>query len=101
MNGFLQRCDHFRKHCFSMTAILGEEPDLDIEQVWMFRGKGVPQEMIDHPQFEYYIKTELDVTKEADRAKIADFWCTAEGATCNGKKYRTAKCINDTNLTNY
>jgi len=54
MNGFLQRLDHFRAHTFSMTAILGEEPDLDIEGVWLFRGHGIPQEMIDHPQFEYY-----------------------------------------------
>lgn len=49
MNGFLQRIDHFRKHCFAMMCILGEEPDLDIESVWLFRGKGIPNEMQEHP----------------------------------------------------
>ena len=57
MNGFLQRMDDkFRNYSFSMMAILGEEPTLDIEGVWLFRGKVIPQEMLDHPQFEYYQK---------------------------------------------
>lgn len=42
MNGFLQRIDYFRKHAFAVMAILGDEPDLDIESVWLFRGKGLP-----------------------------------------------------------
>jgi elongation factor 1-gamma len=79
MNGFLQRIDNFRVHAFSMACILGEEPNLDIEGVWLFRGKGIPQEMIDHPQFEYYTKRELDVTKEEDRNLISEFWCTKAG----------------------
>lgn len=67
MNGFLQRIDHFRKHALAMHAITGDEPNLDIEGVWLFRGKGIPQEMVDHPQFEYYKTRELDVTKEEDK----------------------------------
>ena len=43
MNGFLQRMDDkFRNYCFSMMAILGEEPSLEIEAVWLFRGKTIP-----------------------------------------------------------
>lgn len=49
LNGFLQRIDHFRKHAFAMHCMLGEEPNLEIEGVWLFRGKGIPQEMKDHP----------------------------------------------------
>lgn len=57
MNGFLQRMDDkFRNYCFAMMAILGDEPSLEIEAVWLFRGKTIPQEMLDHPQFEYYQK---------------------------------------------
>ena len=67
MNGFLQRLDSFRNHVYATMCILGEEPNLEIESVWMFRGKGIPQEMIDHPQWEYYTKRELDITKEEDR----------------------------------
>ena len=83
MNGFLQRIDHFRNHAFAMMAILGEEPSLEIEGVWLFRGKGIPQEMIDHPQFEYYTKRELDVTKDEDKQLITDFWAAKVGETCN------------------
>lgn len=87
MNGFLQRMDDkFRHHVFSMTAILGEEPNLEIQGVWLFRGKGVPQEMLDHPQFEYYKRRELDVTKDEDKKLISEFWCAKEGSTANGMK---------------
>ena len=93
MNGFLQRMDDkFRNHCFSMLAILGEEPNLEIEGVWLFRGKTIPQEMIDHPQFEYYQKRQLDVNNEADRKLISDFWCAkAEESTINGHKVQECK----------
>jgi len=42
LNGFLQRIDHFRKHALAMHCMLGEEPNLEIEGVWLFRGKGIP-----------------------------------------------------------
>ena len=38
MKGFLQRFDHFRKHCLAKMCILNEEPNLEIEGVWCFRG---------------------------------------------------------------
>lgn len=85
MNGFLQRIDSFRRHTFAMMAIVGEEPNLDIESVWLFRGKGIPQQMIDHPQFEYYTKRELSLTEEADRKLIKEFFCAKVGDVVNGK----------------
>ncbi|CDW77312.1 elongation factor 1- [Stylonychia lemnae] len=85
MNGFLQRIDSFRRHTFSMMAIVGEEPNLDIESVWLFRGKGIPQQMIDHPQFEYYQKRELSVDNEEDRNLIREFWSAKVGDNVNGK----------------
>ena len=91
LNGFMQRIDHFRKHALAMHAVLGEEPKLSIEGVWMFRGKGIPQQMIDHPQFEYYKNRELDVTNEADRKLIADFWCAKDGETINGQEVKLCK----------
>ena len=39
MKGFLQRFDHFRKHCLAKMCILNEEPNLEIEGVWCFRGQ--------------------------------------------------------------
>jgi len=68
-----------------MMAIVGEVPNLDIESVWLFRGKGIPQQMIDHPQFEYYNKKELDINNEADKALIKEFFCAKAGDVVNGK----------------
>jgi len=42
LNGFLQRIDHFRKHTLATHLMLGDEPNLKIEGVWLFRGKGIP-----------------------------------------------------------
>ena len=92
MNGFLQRMDDkFRNYTFSMMAILGEEPKLEIEGVWLFRGKGIPQEMIDHPQFEYFQRRELDVNNEEDRKLISEFWCAKEGSIIKGLNVQECK----------
>lgn len=93
MNGFLQRMDDkFRNYTFSMMAILGEEPSLEIQGVWLFRGKTIPQEMLDHPQFEYYQKRELKIDNADDRKLISDFWCAkAEVSVINGLKVQECK----------
>lgn len=92
MNGFLQRMDEkFRNYSFSQVAILGEEPSLEIEGVWLFRGKGIPQEMLDHPQFEYYQKRELDVKVEADRKLISEFFAGKVGSIANGLPIQECK----------
>jgi elongation factor 1-gamma len=91
LNGFLQRIDHFRKHSFASHLMLGEEPNLEIEGVWLFRGKGIPQEMKDHPQFEYHKVRELSVDKEEDKTLISDFWSAKVGDTVNGLKVVEAK----------
>lgn len=91
LNGFLQRIDHFRKHALAMMAMLGEEPSLEIQGVWLFRGHGIPVEMKDHPQFEYYKVRELSVDSEEDRKLITDFWCAKAGETVNGLKVQECK----------
>jgi len=40
--GFLQRFDSFRKHAFARHCVIGEEPNLEIEGVWLWRGQGIP-----------------------------------------------------------
>lgn len=91
MNGFLQRIDNFRKHVFAMHAIVGDEPTLEIQGVWLFRGKGIPQEMKDNPQFEYYSLRELSIDNEADKKLITDFWCTKVDETANDLVVRDCK----------
>lgn len=83
--GFIQRIDHFRKHAFARMCVLGKEPELEIEGVWLFRGTTIPQEMIDHPQFEYYQPRKLDINVEADYNLVKDFWSAEEEGTANGQ----------------
>jgi len=65
-------------------AVLGQEPKLKIEGVWLFRGTTIPQEAIDHPQFEYYKKRQLDMSKKEDVEMLRDFWGSKEEDTING-----------------
>jgi len=84
-NGFLQRFESFRKYSFARHAVIGDEPSLDIEGVWLFRGTTIPQEAIDHPQFEYYKQTKLDVDKPEDVAIIREFFGAQPEGQINGR----------------
>jgi elongation factor 1-gamma len=83
--GFLQRFDDFRKYCLARHLVLGEEPNLEIEGVWLWRGTGIPQEAIDHPQFEYYKARKLDLTVKEDEDLIRAFWGAEYTDTINGQ----------------
>lgn len=85
LNGFLQRLDHFRKHTIGLMAITGEEPSLEIESVWLFRGKGIPEQMIEHPQWEYYQQRELNPDNEDDKKLFSDFISAKVGDVVNGR----------------
>merc|ERR1719454_1766847 len=76
-NGFMQRFESFRKYSFARHAVLGEEPSLDIQGVWLFRGTEVPQEAHDHPQFEYYKRRKLDVNNKKDVEIIREYFGAA------------------------
>uniref|UniRef100_A0A7S3JJA6 Glutathione transferase n=1 Tax=Euplotes harpa TaxID=151035 RepID=A0A7S3JJA6_9SPIT len=84
LNGFIQRAEHFNKHSYGVHMIYGEEPNLDIKGVWMWRGLEIPQAMIDHPQFEYYNTKKLDIDNPEDRAYIKDMWCAKDGPMKDG-----------------
>lgn len=84
LNGFIQRAEHFGKHSFGIHMIYGEEPNLDIQGVWMWRGLEIPQQLIDHPQFEYYNTKKLDIDNPEDQAYIKDIWCAKDGPLADG-----------------
>jgi len=39
---FLQKLDKFRRYSFAVHGVYGTEPDLEVEGVWMWRGKDIP-----------------------------------------------------------
>ena len=93
MNGFLQRLEHFRKYAFAVHGVYGDEPNLEIRGVWLWRGTEIPQEMKDHPSFEYHKFTKLDHNNEADKKKVTEFWTGIEEdvSVVDGLKARTVK----------
>ena len=60
---------------FGTMGIYGDEPNLHVRGVWMWRGnEECPEEMKQHPSFEFYKKRKLDATKAEDKALIMDYW---------------------------
>ena len=85
LEGFMQRLDGFRKHAFGKMCMLKAEPDLEMAGVLLMRGQVIPQECIDHPQFEYCNPRKLDVKNATDVALIRDFFASKDGqGTANG-----------------
>ena len=56
--------------------------------MWCFRGQQIPQELIDHLEFEYYHHRKLDFNNEKDFQLIREFW--AANGTANGMPIRIA-----------
>jgi len=88
LGGFMQRIDpKLSRYAFARVLMLGEEPNLDIEGIFMFRGQEIPELMNDNPQFEYFEKKKLDFMGNAeDYAKIGEFWAVGkEGGSVGGR----------------
>jgi len=59
---------------------MGTEEKQEIMGVWMWRGIGIPQECLDHPQFEYMQPRQMDILNNAeDLALLRAFWGAEEG----------------------
>jgi len=77
IGGFLQRCDDARRYALGVMVLAGndeDEPPFEVYGVWIFRGPGIPQEIKDNPDSEYYTFTKLDSTKPADRQKVETYF---------------------------
>lgn len=89
--GFMQRCDpKLSRFAFARMLMLDEEPKLEIEGIWMFRGQEIPAAMDDHPQFEYFDKKKLDFMNNEEHYKmVGEFFGVGKDlatATCMGRK---------------
>jgi len=74
MNGFLQRLEHFRKYAFAVHGVYGDEPNLEIRGLWVWRGTEIPNEIKEHDSYDFHKFTKLDHTKEEDRKKVEEYW---------------------------
>ena len=75
LEGFLSRMDHFRRYCFGAMGVYGDEPSLEIKGALLWRGQEVPQELQEHPSFEYYTRVRVDPGSAELRGKVEEYWC--------------------------
>lgn len=75
VEGFLQRMEGLRRYAFGTMGVYGDEPNLEVMGVFMWRGKGIPQEMLEHPSFEYHDREEMDPDNPDHRRRVEEYWC--------------------------
>jgi len=72
VRGWFQRMEHTRKYAFGVALIVGEDKVHDLTSFWIFRGKGLPQVVLEVEDTELFDWVEIaDVQAEA--AKITDY----------------------------
>jgi len=88
LGGFVQRLDALRKYGFGCLIILGEEPSLEIQCCFLFRGNGIPQAMIECDDSECYDWVKADTDDAATREKINQFWAWDMPRFNQGKAFK-------------
>jgi elongation factor 1-gamma len=93
MNGFIDRADNCRKYCLGVHGVYGDEPNLEIRGVWMWKGLELLEPLKEHSQFDVYFYSKLDVTKPEDKALITEYWTKMieESDQVEGRTARTIK----------
>jgi glutathione S-transferase len=71
---FMSRLEHVKKWIFGTQFVLGDEPKLEIEGVWLMRGPEIMDPIKEIDVFDTYKWDKLDSKNEQHRALIKDFW---------------------------
>jgi len=90
LGGFIQRLDRLRKYGFGSLAIFGEEPSLEVEVCFLFRGTEIPAEMTQCDDSELYDWVKANTEDPAVREKINAFWAW-EGNMGHSKAFNQGK----------
>lgn len=71
VGGFLQRMDLARKYAFGKMLVIGSEPPYKVKGLWLFRGKELPQFVLDECyDMELYEWSKVDVSDEAQKERV-------------------------------
>jgi len=74
IGGWIQRLDKLRKYGFGSICIFGEEPNLEVSGIWIFRGPEIPAEMTFTDDCEHYEWKKLDYNDESTKQLIGDYF---------------------------
>ncbi|KAL2520184.1 putative elongation factor 1-gamma 1 [Forsythia ovata] len=92
VSGFLQRMDLVRKYAFGKMLIIGSEPPFKVKGLWLFRGKEIPQFVLDECyDMELYEWTKVDLSDEAQKERVNQMIEDAE--PFEGEALLDAKCF--------
>ncbi|KAL8482451.1 hypothetical protein ACS0TY_028574 [Phlomoides rotata] len=92
VGGFLQRMDLCRKYAFGKMLIIGSEPPFKVKGLWLFRGKEIPQFVLDECyDMELYEWTKVDINDEAQKERVCQMIEDAE--PFEGEALLDAKCF--------
>lgn len=93
MQGFMDRAELSRKHAFGSLGVYGDEPELDIYGVWLWKGVDILAPLKEHQQYDVFKYAKLDTTKEEDRKLVEDYWTNTdpEGLKVEGRTVQIMK----------
>ena len=66
----MHRSEQSRKYAFGVLGVYGDEPNLEIKGVWMWKGTELLEPLLENMSFEYYSKRKLDLSKPEDKDVI-------------------------------
>ncbi|KAM0943825.1 putative elongation factor 1B gamma, glutathione S-transferase, Thioredoxin-like superfamily [Dioscorea sansibarensis] len=93
VSGFLQRMDLVRKYAFGKMLVIGSEPPFKVKGLWLFRGKEIPQFVLDECyDMELYEWTKVDITDEAQKERVNAM--IEDQEPFEGEALLEAKCFN-------
>lgn len=92
---FMSRLEHVRKFIFGTHFVLGDEPALFIEGVWLIRGPELFNDIKEIDVFDTYEWIKLDSSKPETKELVKDFWThrVEEDMKVQDKVIRTFKWI--------
>ena len=83
------------KNIIGIHGIYGEEPDLQINGLWLWKSADFYEGLKDHPSNEYVKWTKINPSNASDRQRIEEYWANikSEIGTVEGQRCRTLKII--------
>jgi len=89
VNGFFQRLEKLHKYGFGSVLICNDDKPFEISTCWIFRGKEIPQEMLECEDQELYTWKRADTNDSATRELVSDYF--AWDGKMGGKKFNQGK----------
>lgn len=92
---FLSRLENVRRFIFGTHFVLGDEPKLEVEGLWLVRGPALFEGITEIDVYDTYQWTKLDPTTQATKDMVKDFWChrKEDEEKVQGHTIRTFKWI--------